>query len=130
MDERVGDAGRGEAEGDTTGEGGLGGMEAAVRAGTTPSSAAGDVDDAPGGQAGEDPLEARAAELGDVASMQADPGEGVVDSAPGQATEKHASTGASMGTGPLGLGTLDEGATSQLTGTGEPAAADEELPER
>lgn len=90
----------------------------------------GEAEEAAGGPASDDPVEARAEELGDVASMQGDPGDRVVDAAPGQATEKQASTGASMGTGPLGLGTLDQGATSQLTGDAEREGGDQELPEK
>lgn len=66
-----------------------------------------------------DAAEERAGELADLASMQTDPGDGSVDAQPGEATEKQASTGASKGTGPLGLGSLDEGATGQVTGVVE-----------
>ena len=87
---------------------------------------AGDAGATPPDQAIEDPVEARADELEDLASVQSDPGEGVVDAEPGPATEKQTSTGASSGTGPLGLGTLDQGATSQVTGAPPPAPGDEE----
>ncbi|MDP9387258.1 MAG: hypothetical protein M3Q48_04865 [Actinomycetota bacterium] len=73
-----------------------------------------------------DAAEARADELGDLAAIQADPGPGVTDAEPGAATVKHAATGASTGTGPLGLGTLDEGASSQVTGATEPSGEEGE----
>jgi hypothetical protein len=109
---------------------GLGGMEAAVRAGTTPSTAAGDTEAGAGERVGDEALEERAAELGDLASMQADPGEGLVDPEPGALTEKRGSAGAPTGTETLGLGTLDQGATAQVTGEEGPAAVEGEPPAR
>lgn len=93
-----------------------------------PATGGGEAEPAPADPPLEDPVEARAEELGDLASMQSDPGEGIVDAEPGPATEKQASTGASSGTGPLGVSTLDEGATAQVTGRAPPAPGDEELP--
>lgn len=77
-----------------------------------------------GGGAPGDPAEARADELGDLADTAGAPGRGVTDAEPGAATEKHAASGASTGTDPLGSGNLDEGAASQVTGTSR--AGDEE----
>ncbi len=113
--------------GNPGGGSGLGGMEAAVRAGTTPSSAA-EAGEAHPEPAGVDELEERAEELADLAAIQDDPGGGLVGSEPAARTGQ-ASAGSPTGTGPLGLGTLDQGATSQVTGTGEPTPAEDQPPE-
>lgn len=99
---------------------GLGGMEAAVRAGTTPSSG-GDAPPPPG-----EPAEARAGELDDLSSLQAEPAPGVADAGPGTAAETQSGSGASKGAGPLGVGTLDQGATAQVTGGEGPGRGPDE----
>ena len=90
--------------------------DAAVDGGGDPPGGQGPMESEGVDALGRDPAEERAEELVDLASMQTDPGEGSADAEPGEATEKQASSGASKGTGSLGLGTLDEGAAGQVTG--------------
>ncbi len=78
------------------------------------------------GSVGADEAEERAEALGDLAAMQADPGGGLEGSEPAAGSGDQAPIGAPPGTSPLGLGTLDQGATSQITGAGQPAPADDE----
>ncbi len=70
-----------------------------------------------GSGGGEPELEDRAEELDDLAAMQADPGEGVVGAESDPAAAPGHSAGTAPGTDSLGLGTLDQGATAQVTGT-------------
>ncbi len=69
-----------------------------------------------GGEVARPELEERAEELEDLASMQAEPGSAVAGPEPGGAQAGH-STGTAPGSDSLGLGTLDQGATAQVTGT-------------